>query len=176
MSYPRPVALNPPELSATERRAQIQFHRAVASAHQAYADALLVLVEPIEAPESPPLRGSLQRRIVGLQGMTLERGMTSREVAAETSGDEPNCHTALKGLAEKGVAEIVEGTPQRFRLVAKHRRDRVLRLSRLIQSGYRRLREPADGSYRRAGRRASSRVCECSSPAAVTRASVARMA
>jgi alkylated DNA nucleotide flippase Atl1 len=43
---------------------------------------------------------------------------------------------ALKGLAEKKVVEVVDGSsPQRLRLTAKHRRNRVLRLSRLIETG-----------------------------------------
>jgi alkylated DNA nucleotide flippase Atl1 len=125
-----------PAPSTIERRALIQFHRAVANAHQAYADVLVGLAEPSEAAPPPAIRGSLQRRIVGLASMTTDRGMTSREVAETTTGDEPNSHTALKGLVDKGIVEIVEGSsPQRFRLTVKHRRDRVLRLSRLIDEG-----------------------------------------
>jgi alkylated DNA nucleotide flippase Atl1 len=119
-----------------ERRALIQFHRTVANAHEAYADVLVALAEPLEAPKPPAIRGSLQRRIVALGGMTSERGMTSREVASQLEGgDEPNCHTALKALAEKEIVEVIDSTPQRFRLAAKHRRDRVLRLSRCIKEG-----------------------------------------
>lgn len=62
--------------------------------------------------------------------------MTSREVAAATNGDEPNCHTALKALVTKGIVEVVEGSsPQQFRLAVSHRRNRVVRLSRLIEAG-----------------------------------------
>jgi alkylated DNA nucleotide flippase Atl1 len=121
---------------AIERRALIEFHRAVANAHEAYADALMAFAEFSEAPKPPAIRGSLQRRIVGLRGMTSERGMTSREVASELEGgDEPNCHTALKALADKEIVETIDGAPQRFRLAAKHRRDRALRLSRSIKKG-----------------------------------------
>ena len=111
----------------------IRFHRGMARVHGEYADALAMLTETVETPDAPQLRGSLQRRIVSLDGMLSERGMTSKEVAAATTGDEPNSHTTLKGLVDKEIVETVEGaTPQRFRLAVKHRRDRVLRLSRHI--------------------------------------------
>jgi len=116
--------------------ATVGFHRAIARAHDEYADAIAMLTETVEAPETPQLRGSLQRRIVGLPEMLSDRGMTSKEVATATTGDEPNSHTTLKGLVEKGIVEAVEGaSPQRFRLAVKHRRDRVLRLSRHIATG-----------------------------------------
>jgi alkylated DNA nucleotide flippase Atl1 len=115
--------------------ATIRFHRALAQAHGEYADAISTLTET-ETPDTPQLRGSLQRRIVGLPEMLDDRGMTSKEVAAATTGDEPNSHTTLKGLAEKRIVEVVDGSsPQRFRLAVKHRRNRVLRLSRLIGPG-----------------------------------------
>jgi alkylated DNA nucleotide flippase Atl1 len=119
------------------RLAKVRFHRALARAHEDYADSILSLGDlSDDAPDTPALRGSLQRGIVALKEMTTDRGMTSREVAAATTGDEPNCHTALKGLAEKKVVEVVDGSsPQRFRLTSKHRRNRVLRLSRLIGRG-----------------------------------------
>jgi alkylated DNA nucleotide flippase Atl1 len=95
-----------------------------------------MLTDTIEVPEAPALRGSLQREIVGLPDMLSDRGMTSKEVAVATRGDEPNSHSTLKGLVDKGIVETVDGvSPQRFRLAAKHRRDRVLRLSRLIAEG-----------------------------------------
>jgi alkylated DNA nucleotide flippase Atl1 len=119
------------------RLAKVRFHRALARAHEDYADSILTLADlDDDAPDTPALRGSLQRGIVALRDMTTDRGMTSREVAIATTGDEPNCHTALKGLADKKVVEVVDGSsPQRFRLTAKHRRNRVLRLSRLIDRG-----------------------------------------
>ncbi|HEX2070330.1 MAG TPA: hypothetical protein VHF90_01625 [Thermoleophilaceae bacterium] len=89
-----------------------------------------------DAEATPELRGALQRRIVRLPDLATTRGMTSRQVADRTSGDEPNCHTALKGLAKKEIVETVEGSsPQRFRLTVKHRRNRVLLLSRLLRRG-----------------------------------------
>jgi alkylated DNA nucleotide flippase Atl1 len=119
-----------------ERLALIRFHQAQARAHEEYATALAGLVEEVDAPKAPPVRGSLQKRIVGIPALAEMRGVSSREVAEIVSGDEPNCHTALKGLVEKGVVEVVErSSPQRFRLVVTHRRDRVLRMSRLISRG-----------------------------------------
>jgi hypothetical protein len=116
--------------------ATIRFHRGMARLHGEYADALAMLTETVETPDAPQLRGSLQRRIVSLDGMLSERGMTSKEVAAATTGDEPNSHTTLKGLVDKEIVETVKGaSPQRFRLAVKHRRDRVLRLSRHIAKG-----------------------------------------
>ena len=116
--------------------AKVKFHRALARAHGEYADAIAMLTDTAEMPETPQLRGTLQRRIVGLPEMLSDRGMTSKEVATATTGDEPNSHTALKGLVEKAIVETVEGaSPQRFRLAVKHRRDRVLRLSRHIARG-----------------------------------------
>ena len=67
--------------------ATVGFHRAIARAHDEYADAIAMLTETVEAPETPQLRGSLQRRIVGLPEMLSDRGMTSKEVATATTGD-----------------------------------------------------------------------------------------
>jgi hypothetical protein len=116
--------------------AGIKLHRAIARAHEEYADSLAALTNQTVLDETPTLRGSLQRRIVGLPQMATGHGMTSRQVAAATTGDEPNCHSTLKRLAATDVVEIVEGaSPQRFRLAVKHRRNRVLQLSRLIKPG-----------------------------------------
>ncbi len=116
--------------------AEVRLHRSLARSHEDYAYALAALVGTAEVESTPVLRGPLQRRIVALPAMTTANGMTSREVAAATTGDEPNCHSTLKSLAEKEIVEIVDGSsPQRFRLAVKHRRDRVLRLSRLIREG-----------------------------------------
>jgi hypothetical protein len=126
----------PLEVEDERALAEVRLHRAIARAHDDFADAIAAISGRAEVEETPSLRGSLQRRIVALPEMTTSRGMTSREVAAETTGDEPNCHTALKGLVGKAIVEIVPGSsPQRFRLAVKHRRDRVLRLSRLLNEG-----------------------------------------
>jgi alkylated DNA nucleotide flippase Atl1 len=116
--------------------ATVRFHRGMARLHDEYADAIAMSTETVETFETPQLRGSLQRRVVGLGEMLSERGMTSKEVAAATTGDEPNSHTTLKGLVEKRIVETVEGaSPQRFRLAVKHRRNPMLRLSRHISEG-----------------------------------------
>jgi hypothetical protein len=121
---------------ASRALADIRFHRSIAQAHDSYADAIAGLSGQADEVQAPELRGPLQRRVVALPELASSLGMTSKEVAAMTTGDEPNCHATLKGLVEKGVLEFVEGaSPQRFRLSIKHRRDRILGLSRLIDRG-----------------------------------------
>jgi alkylated DNA nucleotide flippase Atl1 len=125
-----------PPIQEEQALATVRLHQQLARAHEDYAKALAALTGQVDVETPPALRGSLQRRLVALPAMAKTRGTTSREAAAAINGDEPNIHTTLKGLAGKGIVEIVEGsTPQRFRLAVKHRRDRVLRLSRLIEKG-----------------------------------------
>jgi hypothetical protein len=58
--------------------AEIRLHRAIAKAHEEYAHSIAALTSLVEVEEAPPLRGSVQRRIVALPDMATTRGMTSR--------------------------------------------------------------------------------------------------
>lgn len=117
-------------------QAEARLHKRLAEAHDAYAHELSGIFGQADVAEGPKLRGSVQRRIVGLAGMFTERGMSAGEVAGELDYDEANSYGVLKSLTESGIAEEVEGSsPKRWRMEVKHRRDRILRLSRLIPEG-----------------------------------------
>lgn len=50
--------------------------------------------------------------------------------------DEANTYTVLNALEASGLLEVVPGsTPRRWRLALSHRRNKVLRASRVIESG-----------------------------------------
>jgi alkylated DNA nucleotide flippase Atl1 len=115
--------------------AEIRLHRRLAAAHDAYANELAALIEAEEEIELPRLRGSIQRRIVALPQLFTERGLSASEIAAQLDYDKANAHGALNSLTDSGTIELVGGaTPKRWRMPRKQRRDRILRLSRLMPS------------------------------------------
>src|SRR4051794_36813392 len=94
--------------------------------------ALLAEAEADAAPEELTVRGKVQKRVFGVPSMFTERGMSAGEVARELDYDEPNAYTVLDGLVKAGhVEHVPNATPRRYRMTLKHRRDRILRLSRL---------------------------------------------
>ena len=106
---------------------------------RASADAaagLAALLEEDVVDPAPALRGAWQRKIARLTGLSLERGMTGGEVAREAEYDEANTYTVLAALEKASLLEQVEGAaPKRWRLTVTHRRDRILRASRVIGRG-----------------------------------------
>src|SRR4051812_45878224 len=115
--------------------AEARLHRRLAEAHEGYARDLAAAVGSEEV-EVPQLKGAVQRRIIALPEMFTEVGMSAGEIARTLDYDEPNTHTVLKSLRDAGVAEHVEGaTPRRWRMTVKHRRNRILRMSRFVPEG-----------------------------------------
>jgi alkylated DNA nucleotide flippase Atl1 len=115
--------------------AKIKFHRALERAHGDYAESLAAALGE-DVIDTPALRGAVQRRIAGLRDLATTAGMTAGQIAKEVDYDEANTYTAVNGLEKTGMVELVEGSsPRRWRLAVKHRRNRVLRLSRLISEG-----------------------------------------
>jgi alkylated DNA nucleotide flippase Atl1 len=115
---------------------EARLHRRIADAHDEYARGITAHVGRAEPEPVPPLRGRVQKQIVSLPEMFTIAGMSAGEISRELEYDEANTYTVLKSLTESGVAEEVPGSkPRRWRMEVKHRRDRVLRLSRLIPDG-----------------------------------------
>lgn len=115
--------------------AEARLHRLIAAAHEGYARDLAALVGSDEV-EVPQLKGAVQRRIIALPEMFADAGMSAGEIARKLDYDEANTYTVLKSLDDAGVAEKIEGvTPQRWRMAIKHRRNRILRMSRLVPEG-----------------------------------------
>lgn len=115
--------------------AKIKFHRALERAHGDYAQSLAAELGE-DVVEAPVLRGAVQRRIAALPGLATIKGMTAGEIAGELDHDEANTYTAVNGLEKLEMVEVIEDSnPRRWRLTTKHRRNRVLRLSRLIPAG-----------------------------------------
>ncbi|HMJ73917.1 MAG TPA: MGMT family protein [Solirubrobacterales bacterium] len=113
--------------------AEIRLHRRLAAAHDSHANELAALIETEEEIELPQLRGSIQRRIVALPQLFTERGLSAAEIAAHLNYDSANAHSALNSLTDLGTIELVGGSaPKRWRMPRSHRRDRILRLSRLM--------------------------------------------
>jgi alkylated DNA nucleotide flippase Atl1 len=115
--------------------AKIKFHRALERAHGDYAQSLAAELGE-DVVEAPALRGAVQRRIAALPSLATIEGMTAGQIAEELDYDEANTYTAVNGLEKLEMVELIEGSnPRRWRLTTKHRRNRVLRLSRLIPAG-----------------------------------------
>lgn len=116
--------------------AEARLHRDLAHAHEEYARSIVAMTGETEETGVPELRGRIQKRIVGLPEMFAEAGMSAGDIARRLQYDEANTYGVLKSLTETGVTEEVEGEkPRRWRMATKHRRARVLRMSRLIPDG-----------------------------------------
>lgn len=116
--------------------AEIKFHRALERAHGDYAQSLAAALGQ-DVVEAPVLRGAVQRRIAALPNLATIEGMTAGQISGELDHDEANTYTAVNGLEKTDLVEVIEGSnPRRWRLTTKHRRNRVLRLSRLIPAGH----------------------------------------
>jgi alkylated DNA nucleotide flippase Atl1 len=113
-----------------------RLHRSLAQAHDEYARGLAAVAGDSEIESVPELRGRVQKQIVALPEMFATAGMSAGEIARRLDYDEANTYGVLKSLTESGVVEEVEGEkPRRWRLEVKHRRNGVLRLSRLVPDG-----------------------------------------
>lgn len=127
------------EVGAMNREAALialNFCRDIEHAMGRAAAGLAALLEEDVAEATPPVKGTWQRKIARLPGLSLEQGMTAGEVAREVAYDEANTYTVLNALEKSGLVERVPGsTPKRWRLALKHRRDRILRASRVIRLG-----------------------------------------
>jgi alkylated DNA nucleotide flippase Atl1 len=118
-----------------QRLAQVKFHRDLERAHGDYAHALASVFGE-DAIEVPALRGRVQRRIAALPELATIEGVTAGQIAGRLDYDEANTYGALNSLGKTGMVEIIEGSsPRRWRLTQQHRRNRVLRMSRLVPAG-----------------------------------------
>ncbi|MFL5834731.1 MAG: MGMT family protein [Solirubrobacterales bacterium] len=116
--------------------AEARLHRDLSHAHEEYARSIIAAAGESDEAGVPELRGRVQKRIVGLPEMYVEAGMSASDIARRLQYDEANTYGVLKALTETGVAEEVQGQkPRRWRMATKHRRARVLRMSRLIPDG-----------------------------------------
>jgi len=90
-------------------------------------------VEPSEET-LPDVTGKRQEQIASLPEL-FSTPMTAGEIAKKVDYDEANTHTALNALEKSGLLEHVGSSPRRWRLARAHRRNRVLRASRMIEPG-----------------------------------------
>lgn len=116
------------------------FHSGMEKLHGQLARDLLAVGatdDTVVEIEVPIAKGQVQKRILRLANIATERGLSAREVADELDGyDEANAHAALKSLVSAKYLEVVDGSsPRRWRLTLQHRRNRILRMSRLIPKG-----------------------------------------
>jgi alkylated DNA nucleotide flippase Atl1 len=134
------MSMKPEKITMTEDDklrllAEIKFHRALERAHGDYAQSIAGVLGK-DVVDLPALRGPVQRRIVSLSNLATIKGMSAAEIASALDYDEANTYTTVKGLEKIDMVEIVEeSNPRRWRLTTVHRRNRVLRLSRLIPAG-----------------------------------------
>jgi alkylated DNA nucleotide flippase Atl1 len=113
-----------------------KLHRGLAQAHDEYSRGLSALAGEVEETAVPELRGRIQKQIVALPEMYTEAGMNAGDIAQRLEYDEANTYGVLRSLTDSEVAEEVDGTkPRRWRMATKHRRARVLRMSRLVPQG-----------------------------------------
>lgn len=116
--------------------ADARLSKQMATAYDEHSRTLLGALEDEAVPDDFTVRGKVQKRVFGLPDMFTERGMSAGEIATELEYDEANAYTVLDALQKAGHVELVENvTPRRYRLTVKHRRDRILRLSRLVPRG-----------------------------------------
>jgi hypothetical protein len=121
----------------TRLLADARLSKQMAAAYDEHARTLLATLEEEAVPAAElTVRGKVQKRVFGLANMFTERGMSAGEIAAELQYDEANAYAVLDALQKAGHVEQVEGvSPRRYRMTIKHRRDRILRLSRLVPRG-----------------------------------------
>jgi O6-methylguanine-DNA--protein-cysteine methyltransferase len=89
-----------------------------------------------EEADVPIVRGDRQRAIASLKELFGPAGMTAGEIAGKVRYDEANTYTVLDSLVKTGLLELVpNASPRRWRMAERHRRDRVLLASQLIEPG-----------------------------------------
>ena len=126
-------------LDATRRArllADARLSAQLAAAYGEHARSLTAALEAETVPEPPDVRGRVQRRMFAVPELFTERGLSASEIARQLDYDEANVYTVLASLEKGGHIEQVGGvSPRRYRMAIKHRRDRILRLSRLVPKG-----------------------------------------
>jgi alkylated DNA nucleotide flippase Atl1 len=113
----------------------LNLFRGIERATAEAASSIAALLEEDVSEEAPAVKGVWQRKIARLPGLSVEHGMTAGEVAREVEYDEANTYTVLAALEKSGLLELIPGSPKRWRLAVKHRRDRILRASRVTRRG-----------------------------------------
>ncbi len=90
-----------------------------------------------EEPDAPAIRSLWAKKILRLEALGHELGMTTKEISSAVGlDDEPNAEKVLAQLAKGGNAELVPDTsPKRWRLTLDQRRSRILLASRLVPEG-----------------------------------------
>jgi alkylated DNA nucleotide flippase Atl1 len=126
------------QLSEYERLrtlADARLAEAISAAYAEHARTLRSALE-VEMPKPPDVKGRVQRRMFSLRELFTERGLSAIEIAKMLDYDEGNVYTVLSSLEKGDHIEQVRGaTPRRYRMTAEHRRNRILRLSRLVPEG-----------------------------------------
>jgi alkylated DNA nucleotide flippase Atl1 len=117
-------------------QAQFRLGRDLERSWANYADTLASVIDiPEERPEVK-VRGERQAAILALSDLFTTRGMTVNEISREIEYDEPNTYTAVNVLQKQGLLELAfDGTPKRYRLAIKYRRDKILRAARMVPPG-----------------------------------------
>jgi alkylated DNA nucleotide flippase Atl1 len=106
------------------------------STEQAAARVAALFEEEIDEPK-PAIRSTWGRKILRLDELGLERGMTTKEISVKVGlNDEPNTEKVLSQLEKTELVELVPGAvPKHWRLTRDQRRNRILRASRLVPRG-----------------------------------------
>lgn len=88
--------------------------------------------EPLE-----PVRSRWHAAVLRLTGIGTDVGLAAPEISRQINYDPANMYAVLEALERNGWVERVPGTsnPYRWRLVKKHRTNRVLQASRVIPVG-----------------------------------------
>lgn len=90
-----------------------------------------------EEIDAPAIRSRWAKKVMRLEALGLERGMTTKEISTAVGlNDEPNAEKVLAQLVKGANAELVPNTsPKRWRLTLDQRRSRILLASRLVPMG-----------------------------------------
>ncbi len=112
------------------------FFRDLARSAEHASTRISALLDGTGEPEKS-IRSVWGRKFLRLDALGLERGMTTRQISSASGiEDEPNAEKVLRQLEKAGLIEQVGGvSPKHWRLTRDQRRDRILRMSRLIPRG-----------------------------------------
>lgn len=102
------------------------------------ASRLSALVDDDIEETTPEVRSVWGRKVMRLEELGIERGMTTKQISkAVGMNDEPNAEKVLAQLVKNNIAELVpSASPKRWRLTQEQRRNRILRVSRLVPKGH----------------------------------------
>jgi alkylated DNA nucleotide flippase Atl1 len=125
-----------PDLDRARLMADAHLSEQLAAAYGQHSRALTALVDADVMPNPPEVKGPVQKRMFSIPELFTDHGMAAGAIARHLDYDEANVYTVLNSLMKAGNVELVEGaTPRRYRMTIKHRRDRILRMSRLVPEG-----------------------------------------